>query len=168
MKWKLPPIHECLRVAISLPSASMKGINNPSNLNCSCLCSDVCSQQMQRTAGSLPHIVCSPWKEFPLAFWSKAWEYMHPLPKHTKSFKCLFQPNSFHDFFFLVFQGSHQTPSVDSELYFIWIILPTFTVQTLNPENREADIFLWVVHCSNEREHLAAHCWRAATTFCKI
>lgn len=53
---------------LSSPSACMKGINNPSSLNCFCLCSDVCSQQMQRTAGSLPHIVCSPWKGFPLAF----------------------------------------------------------------------------------------------------
>ena len=98
---------------LSFTSAGVKGSNNPSNLNCSCLCSDVCSQQMQRTAGSLPHIVCSPWKGFPLAFWSKAWEYMHPLPKHTKSFKCLFQPDSFHDFFlFSVSRISSNTISV--------------------------------------------------------
>lgn len=54
-------------------------------------------------------------------------------------------------FFFLRFQGSHQTPSLYPELHLILIILFTFIIQSPNPKNREADIFC-KVYSRDDRE----------------
>lgn len=76
---------------------------------------------------------------------------------------------SFHDFFFLRFQRSHQTPSVYPELHLILIILSTFIIQSPNPRNREADIFCKVCGCTaGMRENFATHFRRAAATFRQI